>query len=72
MCNGKLVGVTSYGNALFPCDGGKYPGVYVRVSKYIDWIQINAKTTATSNAKIIFPVPLFFLLFVLQILEFIY
>ena len=62
MCYGKLVGVTSYGNALFPCAGGKYPGVYVRVSKYIDWIQINAKTAAPSNAKIISPLPLLILL----------
>ena len=34
VCNGKLTGITSFGNGC-----GNVPGVYTRVSNYVEWIQ---------------------------------
>lgn len=35
MCNGKLCGIVSAG---YGCGMKEYPGVYARVSVFLDWI----------------------------------
>ncbi|XP_044526964.1 kallikrein-13 [Gracilinanus agilis] len=42
VCNGILQGVISWGD--FPCGQPNRPGVYTRVSRYVDWIQNVIKT----------------------------
>ncbi|XP_043851816.1 kallikrein-13 [Dromiciops gliroides] len=37
VCNGTLQGVISWGD--FPCGQPNRPGVYTRVSRYVDWIR---------------------------------
>ena len=39
----KLVGIVSFG-----IDCGKFPGIYVRVSNYVDWIQNCSSTNSDS------------------------
>ena len=36
MCRNKLVGVTSFG-----INCGKFPGVYARISNFVEWIRKN-------------------------------
>jgi len=36
--DGKQIGIISWG---FECGSDIYPGVYVQVSNYIDWINMN-------------------------------
>ena len=51
-CEGKLVGVVSFGMG---CGRQGYPGIYARVTKFVDWIesstQKNPQTTSSTKAN---------------------
>jgi trypsin len=39
VCNGQLAGVTSHG---YECARPNFPGVYMDLTEYRDWIEINS------------------------------
>ena len=46
VCNNKLSGLTSFGNGC-----GNVPGVYTRVSNYVEWIQKYAENPTLDGEK---------------------
>jgi len=48
VCSGKLAGIFSWGEA--SCSP-TYPAVFVRVSRYYDWIRENIASTSTGNVE---------------------
>jgi trypsin len=51
VCNGELAGVTSHG---YKCGEPKFPGVYMDLTEYRDWIQgLMTNQTNSSNRSIL-------------------
>jgi secreted trypsin-like serine protease len=48
-CNGYLVGVTSHG---FECGRANYPGIYMDVAYYRNWIESNGSSSSSEGSSL--------------------